>query len=200
MPSRTNSVLFALGVLVLSGEGGAAAAQDAQLAGPVVPGVCLISQEAVFANAKVGQAATARLRQLAQAPAASLNVERQAIEADAKTLDGQKASLPAAQFRERQQALVERGQAYQAKEQSLAHQIDATRQKAINQIAQAAQPIVAQAYQQHGCGLLFSRETLLAGNMANDLTATVVQGLDAKMTTLTFDLEPPPPPSGAPAQ
>ena len=37
-----------------------------------------------------------------------------------------------------------------------------------------------------------TRAEVVAGNMANDLTPAVVQGLDAKMTTITFDLEPAP--------
>lgn len=199
MRFRTYLALLALGAAGLSATPIAVMAQST-LTGPVVPGVCLVSQEGVFANAKIGLAATARLRQLAQAPADALNAERAQIVADAKTLDAQKGSLTAAQFRERQQTLVERDQAYQAKFQGLDRQIEATRQKALGQIAEAAQPVIAQVYQAHGCGLLFAREAVLGGNMSNDLTAAVVEGLDAKVTTIIFDLEPPQPAPAAAGQ
>jgi Skp family chaperone for outer membrane proteins len=71
-------------------------------------------------------------------------------------------------------------------------QIEATRVKALARIAQEAQPVINSVYQSKGCGLLLDRNVVLGGNMSNDLTATVVQGLDAKMTTISFDLEAPP--------
>ena len=44
--------------------------------------------------------------------------------------------------------------------------------------------------EKHRCGLLLDRDSVLGGNMANDLTPEVVQGLDRKTTSITFDLEP----------
>jgi Skp family chaperone for outer membrane proteins len=184
--------VLALASLALVAAPVAAEAQTANpiTGGPTIAGLCLLSQTAVFVSSKVGQAATARLRQLAQAEESGFSGERQAIETEAKTLQDQKSALSPSQLRTRQDALAQRAQAYQDRVQMLSRQIEATRIKAVGQIAQAAQPVVAQAYQARGCGLLFSRDAVLAGNMANDLTPAVVQGLDAKMTTITFDLEP----------
>ena len=168
-----------------------AAASAPSLGGPQVPGVCLLSQQTVLGAAKVGVAATERLRQLAQTAQGELDTERSAIEADAKALDGQKASLAAAQFEQRRQALLQRSQAYQAKVQERSRQVEATRVKVLGRIAADAQPVIAQVYQSRGCGLLFSRDVVLGGNMAGDLTSAVVQGLDAKVTTIDFNLEPP---------
>lgn len=169
----------------------AAPAPSPELGGPAVPGVCLLGQEAVLANAKIGQAASARLRALAQDAQAPLDAERSAIEADAKALEAKKASLPAADLRQRQQAIGQRAQAYQAKLQQLNRQIEATRASVVGRIATTVQPVVAQVYQAHKCGLLFSRNAVLGGNLAGDLTADVVAGLDGKVTTIDFDLEPP---------
>jgi Skp family chaperone for outer membrane proteins len=170
----------------------APAAGAASFGGPSIPGVCLLSQQAVFANAKVGQAASARLQQLAQQQEAALAPERTSLENDAKTLEGQRSTLPAAQFQQRQQALAERAQAFQSKVQRIEQQVQATRNKALQTVSQDEQPVAASVYKAHGCGVLFSRDSVLAGGQGMDLTADVVKGLDASITTITFDLEPPP--------
>jgi Skp family chaperone for outer membrane proteins len=66
-------------------------------------------------------------------------------------------------------------------------EIEATREKALGRIAMEMQPLVAQAYAAHGCGLLIDRGLVLGGNMTNDLTPAIVAGLDARLTTISFD-------------
>lgn len=190
MMFRSFAIVSAWALLATAASAAGPAAPG--LGGPAVPGVCLLSQEAVLANSKIGQAATERLRQLAQAAQNDLETERTAIEADAKALEAQKASLSAGQLEQRRQPLAQRALAYQAKAQARSRQVEATRAKAVGQIAQAAQPVIAQVYHAQGCGLLFSRDAVLGGNMTGDLTPAVVQALDAKVSTINFDLEPPP--------
>ena len=167
----------------------AAPAADAPLGGPQIPGLCLLSQQAVFANAKVGIAASNRLKELTDQTQAEINADKQSIESESKALDAQKASLPAAQFQQKQRALAGRVKALQDKAALRSREIEVTREKALNQIADALRPVIAQAYGARGCGLLVDRNSVLGGNMAGDLTAAVVQGLDAKMTTITFNRE-----------
>jgi len=159
------------------------------LGGPKVAGVCLLSQQAVVANAKVGLAATARLKQLADAAQAEVDAERKPIEDEAKTLEAQRATLKPAEFQQRQQALGTRLQAVQQKASQRSHEIEATREKALGQIAAAAQPLIATAYKAKGCGLLIDRSSVLGGNMEGDLTAAVVQALDTAMPTISFNRE-----------
>jgi Skp family chaperone for outer membrane proteins len=159
------------------------------LGGPKVAGVCLLSQQAVVANAKAGVAASARLKQLADEAQAEVDAERKPIEDDAKALEGQRATLKPAEFQQRQQALAARMQAAQQKASQRSREIEATRQKALGQIATAAQPLIATAYKAKGCGLLIDRSSVLGGNMDGDLTATVVQALDAAMPTISFNRE-----------
>ena len=160
------------------------------LNGPAVPGVCLLGQEIVLATSKAGQAATARLRALAQTAQVPLQTEGQAIQAEARALEAGKAKLTAVQLSARQQALSQRAQVYQASAQDLSRRIEATRLKAVQQISDAAQPVIAQVYQARGCGLLFTRTAVIGGNMSGDLTQAVIQGLDSRMSTITFELEP----------
>jgi Skp family chaperone for outer membrane proteins len=165
-----------------------APAADA-LVGPLVPGVCVLGREAVFANAKVGQAANARLLELSKQAQAEIEAERAPIEADIKALETQKASLTPAQLDERGKPLAARWDGLQRKAGLRSREIEATRAKAFGRIATEAQPVIAQAYASRKCGVLFAREAMLGGNPGADLTAAVVQGLDARITTITFPRE-----------
>ncbi|MDF0490479.1 OmpH family outer membrane protein [Sphingomonas sp. H39-1-10] len=165
----------------------------AGLGGPLVAGVCLLSREAVFANAKVGQAMTARLRELAQQAQAEVDAERRPIEADIRAFNAESARLSADQRRTREQALAARLQPVDAKAAQRSREIDATRVKALGRVSTEFQPVVAQVYRQKGCGLLLDRNTVLGGNFGNDLTAAVVQGLDARIQTISFEREVLPP-------
>jgi Skp family chaperone for outer membrane proteins len=166
--------------------------------GPVVPGVCLLSRETVLTRSAVGQAATERMKQLAQKAQASLDAERRKIEADAKALQGQQGILTQQQGQLRQEQLSVRAQAYQARRDQFSREMDATSAKVTSRIEAEFQPVVIAAYQARGCGLLLSREAVLGGNLANDLTPDVVQGLNARIATITFDREhlPPAPAAG----
>jgi Skp family chaperone for outer membrane proteins len=176
-----------------------AAADRHDFGGPRVPGVCLLSREQVFARSKIGQAAAARLKQLGLRAQANLDAEKRKLEAEAKALQTQQTMMPPAQVQHRQQQLQARFQAIQANAAQVSREMEATRTKATELVEDAFDPIVKSAYQVKGCGLLISREAVLGGNLGNDLTEAVIQGLDAKATTITFEREhlPPAPPEGS---
>jgi Skp family chaperone for outer membrane proteins len=182
-----------------SAQGQTAASAGPTFGGPAIQGVCFLSREAVFTNAKVGKAATARLQQLTQQAQTQVQSEGAPITADVNAYRAQQASLKPEERQTREQALGQRVQKVQADEAQLGREIEATRIKAMERIAQDIQPIVATAYTARGCGLLLNREAVLGGNMTNDLTAAVVQGLDAKITTISFDREILPPQAPAAA-
>lgn len=171
-------------------------AQAQPLGGPVVPGVCLLSREAIFANAAVGKAASARLQELTRAAQAEVDAQRTPIETEARALEGQADN---AETRQRRQALATRFQTLQQQAAQVGQEIEATRAKALERISTEAQPVIAQVYGQKSCGLLFDRNSALGGNFANDLTADVVRGLDARIQTITFERERLPQQPAAPA-
>lgn len=184
--------------------GGAAAPSPAPaaqpLGGPVVPGVCLLSREAVFANAAVGKAASARLADLTRTAQADVDAQRQSLEGQAKALEGQ-ADKP--QIREQRASLAARWQELQLQAAHVGREIDATRTKALERIATEAQPVIAEAYAAKKCGLLLDRSGTLGGNFANDLTPDVVRLLDGRIQTISFERErlaKPEPAAVAPAQ
>lgn len=168
----------------------ARAATGTELGGNPVPGVCMLSREAVFAQSKVGQAASARLKQLAQQQQSALDGQRKPLDADIQAFQQKAQSLTEAQRKQQGQALQQRMQAFQGQVNQLDERIQLTRGKVMQQIGQQAEPIVATAYNSHHCGLLLNRDAVLGGNTTNDLTSDVVQGLDRKITSLSFNLEP----------
>lgn len=163
-----------------------AAPQGQPLGGPVVPGVCLLSREAIFANAAVGKAASARLNELTRAAQAEVDGQRTPLDTEARALEGQPDNAANKQKRE---ALASRWQALQQKAAHTSREIEATRAKALERIANEAQPMIAQVYTAKKCGLLFDRGAALGGNFANDLTADVVRALDGRIQTITFERE-----------
>ncbi len=185
-----HSILAALTLVVVAGAALPAAAQQAPaaqpLGGPVIPGVCLLSREAVFANAAAGKAASARLQDLAAAAQSEIETERQPLEAQLRALETQPDN---AARRQRAEALASQWQTLQQKAAHASQEIEATRLKAMERIANEAQPAIAQVYAAKACGLLLDRNSALGGNFANDLTADVVQALDARLSTITFERE-----------
>ena len=150
----------------------------------------MLSREAVFGQSKVGQAASERLKSLATQQQSMLEGQRKPLDADIQAFQKKSSTLTEAQRQQQGQALQQRMQAFQAQAGQLEQRIQLTRGKVMEQIGQQAQPIVNSAYSSHHCGLLLNRDAVLGGNTSNDLTSDVVSGLDAKVTSLNFNLEP----------
>jgi Skp family chaperone for outer membrane proteins len=165
------------------------------LGGNPVPGVCMLSREAVFAQSKVGQAASERLKQLATQQQTLLEGQRKPLDTDIQAFQQKAGSLTEAQRQQQGQALQQRMQSYQAQVNQLGERIQLTRAKVVQQIGEQAQPVIASSYASHHCGLLLNRDAVLGGNTSNDLTADVVRGLDGRISTLSFNLEPAPAPA-----
>jgi Skp family chaperone for outer membrane proteins len=163
------------------------------LGGPLIAGVCLLSREAIFANAKIARAANERLQQLAAEAQAEVDAERKPVEEELKKFRAESAKLSPEQRTQREQALNARLQPLQAKAQLRAREIEATRARALGRISDEAQPVIAQVYRAKNCGLLIDRGSVLGGNFGNDLTPAAVQALDAKISTITFNRETLPP-------
>ncbi len=174
---------------------GVAVPADAQsptsqpLGGAAVPGVCLLSRQVLFAEARVGIAATARLQQLTEEARAEVAAATAPVDADVNAFQAEQAKLIPAQRQAREQALALRVQALRAKAQQRNREIEATRDKVMRQIANDAEPVLMQVYRARNCGLLIDRSVVLGGNMTNDLTPAVIQGLDARITTISFNRE-----------
>lgn len=171
-------------------------AQEAapSLGGPAVTGVCLISREAIFANAKAGVSATQQLQRLSTQAQEQFGAEQTQLNTELQSLGLLGAPVQESQLNERQRAGLQKHQALQQKATERGRQIEQARVKALQRISEEAQPIIARVYTQHKCGLLLDRNVVLGGNMSGDLTAEVVQALDAKISSVPVALEPAPAP------
>lgn len=185
--SLVASLITAAGLAVIP-VAPAHAADD--LGGSPVAGVCMLSREAVFAQSKVGKAASERLGQLAEQARNQLTAQRKPLDTDIQNFQQKAASLSEADRKQQGAALQQRMQTFQSQASEQNERIQLTRAKVLQQIGQDAEPIVAASYKSHRCGLLLNRDAVLGGNTSNDLTSDVVAGLDRKLTTISFNLEP----------
>lgn len=157
--------------------------------GAPVPGVCILSIQGAIGGSTVGRYVDTRMQQIIQQVNAELNSERTAIENEGKTLDTQRATLDRTTLEQRTAALQVRVNALQRKAAQREREVQATEQKAIGRVGQEMEPLIRQVYQQRQCSVLLSREAIVLGNPAMDITPGVVQALNAKITQFAFDRE-----------
>jgi Skp family chaperone for outer membrane proteins len=157
--------------------------------GPVVPGVCVFSAEAVIGGSKAGKAANLRFQQLAREAQTELQAQKASLDAETKGVEASAKTAAASELLHRRADLSLHATEFQQKMAQRNRELEYTRVKVVQQISQQAQPLIAAAYASHRCGLLLRREDMLGGNTTNDLTPDVVRSLDQKMTSLTFDRE-----------
>lgn len=167
-----------------------AEAQPKPLAGPVVKGVCVLNRADVFATSKVAQAVNVKYRTAFDQAQSEVTQEREALETEARTLQAKKSAMKAEDFLKTQAQLAERIKALQAKASEQTQILEATRRDVVARIATEAQPVIERVYQERGCGLLLSREAVLAGNVDMDVTPAVIAALDQRITDLPFERQP----------
>jgi Skp family chaperone for outer membrane proteins len=171
-------------LLALTPAAQAQGAGTVNLGGPVVAGVCLFSREAVLSGSKVAIYASERIKQITAEAQAEVDGQRKPVDAEIATLRAQAAKMTAEQIRAQEQALGAKLAPIQAKADLRRREIEKTRTDALTTISVQLQPLIAAAYAQKGCGLLFDRNSVLGGNYGNDLTAAVITALDAKLTSI----------------
>ncbi|MDP3856021.1 OmpH family outer membrane protein [Phenylobacterium sp.] len=167
----------------------AAAAAPTVSHGPALPGHCIVALEGVIGASTVGKYVQTRLQQIATQVQAELKAEDTALQTEAKTLEGQRATLDQNTFETRAAALQVKGNAFQRKAQLRERELQATQQKALGRVGQELDPIIRQVYQQRQCSLLLTRDAVVIANPAMDISGPVVTALNAKITQFNFDRE-----------
>ncbi|HEX7341290.1 MAG TPA: OmpH family outer membrane protein [Rhodanobacteraceae bacterium] len=155
-----------------------------------VPGVCMLSREAVLADSTVGKAADARFKQLVDQADSQLKVQQGALNHDIQQYRAKAKTLTAAEQKSQQESLGLRIHTFQTEKQKLDERANLTRAEITQKIGKVVNPLITSIYKQRGCGILLNRNVVLAGNQANDLTTEVVNALNKKMTTISFNLVP----------
>ena len=188
-----------LGVVALIASASGATAQTRPAAaarpaptvvqGPVIPGVCVFSANQAIGASAVGGFIRTRLEQIVTQVKAELNPEDTAIATDVKALEAQRASLDAASYQSRGQAVQTRINALREKADLRQREVKATEDKALNRVAQELEPIAQSLYQQRHCSILFDRGSVMMTNGDMDLTPAAVTALNAKLQQFPFDRE-----------
>ena len=162
--------------------------------GPVIPGVCVFSNERVIGTSLVGKAWDARLQQLRAQAAAELSGEQTALRADVQAFQGRRASLTQEQQQQQAGPLQQREDAFNQKAQQRNAELEYTARHQMQRIDASITPIVQAVYQQRHCSLLLNADGVMGANPAMDLSDAVVQQLNTRMSTISFDREAPPAP------
>ncbi len=159
--------------------------------GPPLPGICLFARDVALGTTKAGLAANARMRQLAQSVQTELAPEQQVIATEDSVLKTGGARMSPAEFQQRTDALRKREAAFAELQRTRAAQIQQTRSLAIAEILKPMDPALNAIAANHHCSVVFERTTTYGFNAAMDLTPAVIQQVDARLPTLTFNLAPP---------
>jgi outer membrane protein len=159
--------------------------------GAPIAGFCTFSFQQIMGTSKVGQAVINRLKQLDAAWQAELQPQVASFNTDKQAFDAQAATMDAATREARGSALQLRYANLQKLAAQRQQEMEATQQKQFGVVEAQVEPIIRQLFQAHACSVLIQREQAGIGfvNPAMDLSASAVQGLDAKLQTLTFDRE-----------
>ncbi len=176
----------------------AAPAAPAIKQGPVIPGLCYYSFDAVFGASDVGKAVAARLNQIGKEAETELVTEGKALDTDIQAFERGRATMTPDAAEQRASQLQIRRNALARKADLRQREMQATRAKAIDRVEQEMTPVVIATYQARNCSVLLA-SGLALGNPQMDITGQVVQGLNAKIKTFTFNRERLDAPAAAPA-
>ncbi len=167
----------------------AAAAPPPPPTGAPIAGVCVFSYDRAIADSAVGKAFVARLQQLGSQVDAELAPQRTALQTEAQTLEGQRATLAPAAFEAQANGLNTKIQTYSATEQLRARELDQTRTVQLQRIVAQMNPLVVTVYNTRNCAAVLDSGSIIAVNPAMDITDDVVRQLNGRMSTITFDRE-----------
>lgn len=158
--------------------------------GPALPGVCILDNQRAIGTSSVGRAVQTRLQQLGQQVSAELQPQQTALQTEEsaiRTAAQAAGNTPNPALQTRYQTFQQRVTAYDQLVRTRQAEMQATEQQQLQRIAVELQPVVNQVYGQRGCGILIERGSIVAANPAMDITDGVVQGLNARIQTLTFE-------------
>ncbi len=157
--------------------------------GPAIPGVCVYNNNLAIGASAVGKYIDTRLKQLQSQATAEVTAEKNSLDADAKTLESQRATLSQDVLQQRALSLQQRAQALQRKAEQRSRELQLTEQKALQRVATEINPLLRQVYSAHQCSLLIDGSSVYGSNPNMDVTEDVVKLLNGKLTQFPFDRE-----------
>jgi outer membrane protein len=168
-----------------------AVAQVTPASGAPLAGLCVYSENVILGQSQVGASANQQLSQLQTSINNELRAARDKLVADDQALTAKKAQLSAADFAAQGAALQARARDLQALANTRNGQLTRTRDGAIAQISKAALPLLNASLTAHGCAIVLDKGPVYSVNPAMDLTAEVMQRLNATLPATTITLAAP---------
>jgi outer membrane protein len=184
--------ILAFGAFALATLAGSAAAAQDQNFGPAIPGVCTYHHERLLAQSTAGQSVQAGMQRLQQEVQAELAPYEQYIQTEGQRLQQGRASMAAADFASAEQALNTRYQEARTLAQTRDTELRYTQGMQLQQIAQAADPIILALYVERGCGILIARDSVMRVNPGMDITEAAIQRVNTALPSLSFSRMPVP--------
>lgn len=204
---NVKTFLATAGVVAMTlGGASNAAAQGAPASvshGPPIANICVFSAEGAVGTSTVGKYVSSRMQQIVAQVNAELNGEKTALDNEAKTLEGQRASIDQATLQKRANDLNTKANALQRKAALRDREVSATEQDAVGRVLRELEPLVRTAYEGKSCSILLNGAAVTFVNPAMDLTPSVVTALNGKLTQFAFDrkrLDQAAPAAAAPAK
>ncbi len=151
--------------------------------------ICFLSPQDIYTHTKVGQAATLRLKQLTEEAQTEIDTERKPIDEERQKLQQTLSRLSAQEREDREKLLFAKVEKIRTKANHRAQEIEATRIQILRKIASEAEAVITASYQQSKCNLLLDHTAVIRGSTNKDITASVIQGLDAKIQSIAFNRE-----------
>lgn len=171
----------------------AAAQRPAAPAAPPVthaalpPGVCVFDFQRLVDTSLAGKAVATRLQGLEQEAAAEVSRDAKALQGEYDALEGRRATLTATAYGSAKDQLDAKRSTLQRKVQLRQAELQQTQPVALNRLSQAMEPSLRAVYQQRACGILVNSNAAIFWNPAADITDAVVQNLNTKVQTISFD-------------
>lgn len=162
--------------------------------GPVIPGVCVFNAQRAVTMSTAGQAVSARMRELTQEVVGEVAPYAEAVQSGMTAYRQAAPTMTPEQRAQQEQVLQQRYEEAQVLEQTRQNELRYTLNQQLEAIGGAADPIMVAVYQERGCGILLSADSVIEMNSAMDITETVVQRLNAALPgNRTFNRLPVPP-------
>lgn len=154
----------------------------------VSPRICMFSRDNVLQQSVVGQKGGKRLQELTQEAQQVIASDRKSLAEDIEAFNDKGDMLEGSERQSQGKALQQRQGTLKQEAQQLDARIRYTRAVVTKRINDEINPLLDESYKDHGCSILLARGAVLKGNRDNDLTADVTKALNAKVTTISFDL------------
>lgn len=181
--------LFAAAVAIL---GGPAFAQQTPESIPTptgaqVPGICMMSSEALYTGSQLGQFIELRINQIGAQSIAELNEGGSALDADRLNLRSRIEAQGEAALESEVAAFNQRVQQYLQLREVRAAEVERTRQLAQQRFGDEARPVLIQVSQSRQCAFVMEMDTLIIPDPRADITRDVVTALNAKISQFSIE-------------